>query len=141
MAAKHKKQHSTFQAQTAIDPDSVARMSRDVAETIKSPLPVGPFVRFEGAEPGKLLFSIRNWGGHAELMSFCVNITGSGTGSTINTRIQGFKTTQQKYMFIPVSPKQLVGYGAYTLFAQRLGQALHQNDPQCQSALIERPQA
>lgn len=35
MAAKHKKQHSTFQAQTAIDPDSVARMSRDVGDTIK----------------------------------------------------------------------------------------------------------
>lgn len=144
MAAKHKFQHSTFRAQTTMDSDSLARLAKDVSEQVGNRSSrIAPYVRFEGAEPGRVLFSVRAWNGHAELMSFCCDIAGDPTSgsTTLQTHIQGFKTTQQKYMgLIPMGPKTMLGYGSYKKYAQALAQALQRCDPGSRGELVERPQ-
>lgn len=142
--AKHSKQHATFKALTALDPDAVARLARDVGESIKNPVPGGAYVRFESASPGQLEFGIHGgahtWGNKA-VMTFLVDIgQGKGGQTSVDTRIDAFRTSRHSYMFIPVTPKMLEGYRTYKKFAEQFGAALAASDPTAQSSFIERPQ-
>lgn len=142
--AKHKKQHSTLQATTSLDPDRTAQLAKNVGDSIKSSIPGGAYVRFEGASRGQLEFSVRGgghtWGGGA-VMSFVVDIADSGGGlTTVDTHIDGFRTSRQTVFFIPVTPKALEGYRTYKRFANEFATALHQQDPQSVATLIEVPQ-
>ena len=143
--AKHKKQHSTLQATTSLDPDGAAQLVKHVGDSIKSSIPGAAYVRFEGAAPGQLTFTVRGgghtWGG-GPVMSFIVKIERNAGGLTIvSTHIDAFRTTQQTVMFIPVSPKSLNGYRTYKRFADELATALRQQDPQSVATLTEVRQA
>lgn len=140
MSATHKNQYSTLRLSTSLPPDQVAQIASAAAEKVKSSIPGRPFVRFEGATPGQLQFSVRSMGGHMELMTFVADVTASGEQTTATTRIEAFKTTQEKlFMFIPVSPKTLVGYGEYKRFAATLLADLTAVDASTTGSLVERP--
>jgi hypothetical protein len=140
MPAAHSKQGSTLRAHTRISPNQAAQLAKSTSGLVTAGMPGGAFVRFEGERPGRLLFSIRSLGGHAELMSFCVYVRRDPAGFTaLDTHIQGFKTAQQTYLFIPIGRKQLVGYSVYKTYARNLGSALQQVDPQSSCVLVERP--
>jgi hypothetical protein len=139
MAAKHKNQNSTFRATTVLAPDEVAKIAQQCGEKVKNTIPGQPFVRFEGAQPGRLNFSIRSLGGHSELMTFHAEVSATDGTTAVRTHIDRFKTTQQTFMFIPVSPKSLLGYSQYKRFASAFLADLKAADRSTTGELVERP--
>lgn len=139
MAAKHKYQHSTLGATTTLPPDQVAVIAKSSAEKVKNKVPGQPFVRFEGAQPGRLNFSVRNLGGHGELMAFHAIVEGGDGNTAVRTGIDMFKTEQQRVFFIPVGPKSLLGYGQYKRFAATLLADLQAADSSSRGQLVEQP--
>lgn len=141
--AKHKKQYSTLRATTSLDPDRAAQIAKHVGDSVTSSIPGGASVRFEGASPGRLDFTVRGgahtWGSGA-VMSFHMSIAADGYGRTaIVTEIGDFRTSQTTYLFIPVGPKLLEGYRTYKKFAEQFASALCQQDPQASTELVEVP--
>jgi hypothetical protein len=126
MAATPDRGSASFRARTCIAPDRIAALARDVGESIRGPLPGRPFIRFEGARPGRLTFTIRSWGGRAELMSFCINIF----------RDQRF--AQHRHLFIPFWSNTLVGYAVYRKYAWSPAKVLQRFDPHSVGILMER---
>jgi hypothetical protein len=82
----YEKHGTTFRAHTYIGPHEIARLAKHIGNSVRGRLPGFPFIRFEGAHPGRLMFSIRSWGGHVELMPFCIDIARDADGLTsVNT--------------------------------------------------------
>lgn len=75
--AKHKMQYSTLRATTSLEPDGTAELAKQVGDSVTSSIPGGASVRFEGATPGRLEFTVRGgahtWGSRA-VMSFHMSI-------------------------------------------------------------------
>lgn len=138
-AAKHKNQNATFTARTTLDPARVADIAKAAAATVKNSIPGQPFVQFDSERPGLLSFSVRNFGGRGVLMTFTTTITEAGGATTAQTRIGDFKTTQSTFMFIPVGPKSLLGYGQYKRFATAFERELRVADASATGQLVERP--
>lgn len=134
MAAKHKKSNATVEIESTLSADAVAALCQQLAPSVQG-------VRLEGATPGRVHFSIRGLGGFSELMTFRVDISDTPGGSRATTRIESFKTTQETIMFIPVTPKSLVGYRSYRNFAVKLGEEVQRDDPSARSVFTERPVA
>jgi hypothetical protein len=139
MAAKHKLSQSHTLVETQIDSAGVAEIAKSVGEQTKGNIAIGiNRVRFEGAEPGHLRFSIRALGDRMEIMTFQVTIQQQGAHTNVRTGIGSFKTRQQTMLFIPIAPKHLSGYGTYKLFMNNLATALRMEDPRAQVTLTER---
>ncbi|MBB2988141.1 hypothetical protein [Terracoccus luteus] len=138
-AAKHKNQNATFTARTTLDPDRVVELAKAAGASVKNSIPGQPFVQYDGGYPGQLNFSVRNIGGRNVLMTFTTSITEAGGGTTVQTKIDGFKTTQPTWMFIPVGPKSLVGYSHYKRFVAALERELKVADTSAAGQLVERP--
>jgi hypothetical protein len=135
----YEKQGTTFRAHTYIGPHQIGRLAKDIGNSVRGGLPGFPFIRFEGARPGRLMFSIRSWGGHVELISLCIDIRSDRNGLTsVNTHIEGMKPTRHKVRLIPMQAKQFVGYGIYKKYAQSLGEALQRFDPHRVGILVEK---
>lgn len=137
--AKHKNQNATYTGRTTLGPDRVADIAKAAAATVKNSIPGQPFVQFDGGHPGQLNFSVRNIGGRNVLMTFTMSVTQDGSGSSVRTKIGGFKTTQPTWMFIPMGPKSLVGYSHYKRFVTALERELKVADASANGQLVERP--
>lgn len=140
MAKPHKYAHSHIDVQTRLSADRVAELTMAIggntAATGMSTWRAA--TRFEGAQPGRTNFSIRGIGGFSEMITFHVDITDTPTGSSARSQIDNYKTSQQTVFFIPVSPKDMVGYGTYRKFMDSLSEAIRQEDPAAQVSVTER---
>ena len=137
---------ATFTASTSLSPLEVAQLAKAVGVSTHRFTPDQPFVRFEGAEVGTLLFSVRSMGGRTELMRFQVDVVSphsSGAGGTtqVSTWIVDFAITQPTCLFIPVAPKQLLRYREYLRFGLRLSERLLERDAASSNRLVECPAA
>ncbi len=84
---------ATFTASTSLSPLEVAQLAKAVGVSTHRFTPDQLFVRFEGAEVGTLLFSVRSMGGRTKLMRFQVNIVSAhssvaGGTTQVSTRIE-----------------------------------------------------
>jgi hypothetical protein len=95
MAATHRFSGSRLDLHTSLAPEQVAGISKRVGDGTKGNIRIGVnHVRFEGASPGRTVFSIRALGDAWELMVFHVAITADGADSSVRTGIDSFKTAQ-----------------------------------------------
>lgn len=136
MSRKHKYADSHFSIATRLSADRFAEVSKHVGETTKSL--AGGGVRFEGAQRGRTNFSVRTMAGYYELMTFHVTIDDTATGSSGRSHIDSYKTTQSTYLFIPISPKTMNGYGIYRKFMKDMCAAILTEDPLAQVTITER---
>lgn len=70
--------------------------------------------------------------------NFEVSILDRGEVRGMSSRITNYKTAQQSIMFIPVTPKQLLGFGAYKAFMEKVSAAVKRADPSAQTEVRER---
>ncbi|MEU8897059.1 hypothetical protein [Nocardia sp. NPDC048505] len=136
MSRRHKYADSHISVATHLPADRFAQITKSVGDTAKT-VGVGA-VRFEGAERGRTNFSIRAMGGFYELMTFHVAIDDAGGGSSGRSHIDTYKTTQQSYMFIPLSPKTMNGYSVYRKFMHEVRAAILREDPRARVTISER---
>ncbi|TSE00805.1 hypothetical protein FOS14_07310 [Skermania sp. ID1734] len=136
MAKLQKFHASHINIQTRLPGERLAQLSKAVGDDLGNKV---INVRFEGAQPGCTLFSVRGWGDMAEYLTFQMQIADSRYGSTGKSYIERYKTSQQTYFFIPVSPREMRGYGMYKAFIVRLGHAVRAEDPEAHVVIIERP--
>jgi hypothetical protein len=139
MAATHRFSGSRLDLHTSLAPEQVAGISKRVGDGTKGNIRIGVnHVRFEGASPGRTVFSIRALGDAWELMVFHVAITADGADSSVRTGIDSFKTAQRKmYGIIPTGPKSLSGYKTYKLFMHNLADAITAQDSSARSQITE----
>ncbi|WP_305780306.1 hypothetical protein [Nocardia nova] len=137
MAKRHKYADANLAVDSGLSSQRIAELSKYVSENIKSGV---TGVRFEGAGPGRTNFSVRGWGNHVEYLTFHVRISDAPHGATVRTRIDSYKTTQQTYMMIPISPKSMSGYSLYKRFMFALADAIRAEDPAATIAVTERVQ-
>lgn len=64
---------AVLQAKTCIEPDRIARLTREVERNVRT-VWYRPTVRFDEAGPGMLRFSVRHWRSRFPVMSFAVVI-------------------------------------------------------------------
>ncbi|MEV0252038.1 hypothetical protein AB0H76_36015 [Nocardia sp. NPDC050712] len=136
MSRKHKYADSHISVVTRLSADRFAHITKDVVDAAKT-LGVGA-VRFEGADRGRTNFSVRTMAGFYELMTFHVTIADTSGGSSGRSHIDTYKTTQQTYMFIPLSPKSMNGYSVYRKFMNEVRAAVLREDPGAQITITER---
>ncbi|WP_405494492.1 hypothetical protein [Nocardia sp. NBC_00511] len=135
MSKRHKYAGSHLAISTGLPASRIAELSKYVGEEIKSGVTA---IRFEGAGVGRTDFSVRGWGNHVEYLTFHVVISDAAHGATGRTVIDSYKTTQQTYMMIPISPKTMNGYGLYKRFMTKLADAIRAEDPRADVAITER---
>ncbi|QLY28181.1 hypothetical protein H0264_22605 [Nocardia huaxiensis] len=136
MSRTHKYADSHFSITTRLSADRFAEITKTVGDNTKT-IGVGA-VRFEGADRGRTNFSVRSMAGFYELITFHVAITDTPTGANGRSCIDTYKTTQQSYMFIPLSPKTMNGYSVYRKFMNEVRAAILAEDPQAQVVIAER---
>ncbi|NMM83977.1 hypothetical protein B2J88_06330 [Rhodococcus sp. SRB_17] len=135
MVATHKLSNSHITVSGRLSADRLAELAHYVAENAGSTAKI----RFEGSQAGTISYSIRSWVG-ASMMTFDVHITNQGDCSSAKSKIDMFKTTQQTMFFIPVTPKQLLGYSMYKRFMEGLALAVRAEDPNADVQIIQQPQ-
>jgi hypothetical protein len=139
MAATHKWSGSTISITSSLPADRLAEISKTVGEATKGNAMIGlNHVRFEGAATGRTNFSIRAMADKIEFMTFHVTIADAPNGSTAASRIDRFKTKQQKLlMLIPLGPKTIMAYKTYRLFMTNLQSAVTAADPASRIVVTE----
>lgn len=131
----HKFADARIEFSTQIPADRIAEISRDVAESLGHAR--GPRARFEGADVGRTLFSVRDSKGRQEYMTFCIQIRDEGTGSRGQSSIDEYKTTQQNYLGVPIEPRQMAGYEGYKSYLSEFGAAIKNEDPGAQVTITD----
>jgi hypothetical protein len=111
---------SSIEVKTRLSGPRLAEISEYVAETVAAR---GALVRYEGAESGRTMFSVRDTGSRAEDMTFHVAIANRNPrGSTGRTRIDS-------YAMMPLTPDHTACYALYTRFMRRFGDIVRIEDP------------
>lgn len=123
MAKPHKKAGTAIQIASVLPADRLAGICKGAADEGK--------IRLDDAQSGRLLFSVRGAVAPTKihLMAFEVCLSSSDGRQIMTSRILKYKTTQSTYLFIPVSPKRMVGLSAYEKFMQRFGEQVQRADP------------
>lgn len=135
MTAPSAEQGASFRAQTCIEPDRIAHLARDVSEEVEGGF---RFIRFEGAAPGLLSFSVRTRIAQAELMSFDVAIAQRDDGSTsLSTYVCGGLARNNIASWVPAVTWSL-GHEIYKRYARELAVALARFDPMSTAVLLDR---
>ncbi len=137
MTALSAEQGASFRAQTCIEPDRIAHLARDVSEEVQGGFPKA-FIRFEGATPGRLSFSVRTRIAQAELMSFDVAIAQLDDGSTgLSAYVCGRLASNNIPSWVPALAWSL-GHEIYKRYARELAGALARFDPMSTAVLLDR---
>ncbi len=131
MAASHKKSGAYHEIRSSLPPARIAAIAKQVADN-------GGGARFEGADGGDVHFSIRGLIKAFEVMTFVMRISADQSGTVARTSIRNFKTSQEKFMLIPVSPKSLEGFSAYKKFGTRVAEAVRAEDPAAVATFVDR---
>ena len=137
MTAPSAEQGASFRAQTCIEPDRIAHLARDVSEEVHGGFPKA-FIRFEGAAPGRLSFSVRTRIAQAELMAFDVAIAQLDDGSTsLSAYVCGGLARTNIASGLPAMTWSL-GHEIYKRYARELAGALARFDPMSTAVLLDR---
>ncbi|WP_157546441.1 hypothetical protein [Mycobacterium sp. IS-1742] len=137
MTAPSAEHGASFRAQTCIEPDRIAHLVRDVSEAVQGGFPRA-FIRFEGAAPGRLSFSVRTRFTQAELMSFDVAIAELDDGFTsLSVDICDRLTHNKILPWLPLANWSL-GHEIYKRYARELAGALARFDPMSTAVLLDR---
>lgn len=137
MTAPSAQQGASFRAQTCIEPNRIAHLARAVSEEVQGGFPKA-FIRFEGAAPGRLSFSVRTRIAHAELMSFDVAIAQLDDASTsLSTHVCGELGSNSIASWVPAVASSL-GHEIYRRYALELAGALARVDPMSTAVLLDR---
>lgn len=137
MTALSAERGASFRAQTCIEPDRIAHLVRDVSEEVQGGFPKA-FIRFEGAAPGRLSFSVRTRFPQAELMSFHVAIAQLDSGFTsLSAEVGGRLARNTIASWAPAMTWSL-GHEIYKRYARELAEALARFDPMSTAVLLDR---
>jgi hypothetical protein len=133
-------QGAIFRAQTCIEPDRIALLARDVSQSVHGRFP-RTFIRFDGASPGQLQFSVCTRFARAELMSFSVDIAQLADGFTsLDTRVLAEPLAVRAAACLPVPRGAPAAYELYKRYARELASALTRFDPLSTAVLVEQEQ-
>jgi hypothetical protein len=73
------------------------------------------------------------------MMTFSVSFASVDGGSQARSRIESFRTKQEMFLgFIPVGPRELLGWNWYQNFMRKFDRAVRAVDPSAQIEIIER---
>jgi hypothetical protein len=132
---------ATFRAQTCIEPDRIALLARDVSQLVRGSLR-GGVIRFDGATPGCLAFSVRSRMARSELLSFRVDIARRDDGLTnVDVHIRDHRVASRQPAGLPDPAEPRQGYDVYKRYARELATALARFDPQSTAILVETSEA
>ncbi len=130
MAKAHKYSRSRLEIDTSLPGDRALDLARQAIETQSG-------VHLAGTGDGSLLATIKSWAG-VKLLQFRVSGRPAGGRTRVATEILDYRTSQMTYLFIPVGPKSMEGYGAYRNYMKALQQVVQAADPSARCAITER---
>lgn len=133
MAKSHKHADDAIAVTSTLPPDRLAELCKQAADQSRGSIRRGAHqIRLEHADPGCLVFSVRDRqiGGRMEYLSFEVTLAQHDGQQRMTSRIKTYKTQQPTMAgFIPAGPKSLVGLHTYREFMQRFGDLVKDADP------------
>lgn len=137
MPDQHKLAGAHVAVTTSVSADRLAALARYVGINTRRGLNK---VRFEGATPGILHFSIRSLDAvRPSKFAFHLQIQDASSGSTARSGIDSYLMTQDRYMhFIPAGRWKMQGYGSYKLFMTNLRDAVRLEDPAAEISITRR---
>lgn len=129
MAKAHKHAGSHLLIGTALAASRVAEIAADLTSDIEQ-------LRFHGADKGVLHFTINNpRTPRVEWLVFVVAIGADGDRTTARTEILRYTTNQSRVAFVPIASLEMLGYGEYVTFMDRLAGQVRLEDP-CSTATV-----
>ncbi|KUI39030.1 hypothetical protein AU194_16955 [Mycobacterium sp. GA-2829] len=135
MTAHSAEQGASFRAQTCIEPDRIAHLARDASEEVQGGF---RFIRFEGAAPGRLSFSVRTRFAQAALMSFDVAIAQLDDGSTSLSAYVSDPLAGNGIAAWTPAARWSLGHETYKRYVWELAGALSRFDPMSTAVLLDR---
>ncbi|WP_291378702.1 hypothetical protein [Demequina sp.] len=131
MAAKHKYQHAHVTASSkTLQPEALLKLARDVIGEIKE-------AQVDETLDGGLSVLVRSWA-KVKLMHFAVLASESNGVSQVTSEILEFRTNQATLLyFIPIGPKELLGYKPYKNFMELYAKAIKTVDPAATVRVVE----
>ena len=133
MGKPHKYHRSRLEIDTSLSGDRVLELARQVVEAQSN-------VHLAGAVDDAMLATVKSWTA-TSLLQFKVAVRAGGERTHVATEILSYRTSQPTYMFIPVGPKSMQGYGIYRSYMQALQQVVRAADPSARCAVTERDAA
>lgn len=132
MAASHKFQHANVEVISSLPAEKLLAIAQDVVPGIKQ-LNMGA-----SAHDG-FGVTVKSWA-KIPIMEFTVTAATQADGTTrVVSEITHFLTQQSKvFIFIPVGPKELLGYGQYKEFMRTYADAVRAIDPSARATVTER---
>ncbi|GAA2183685.1 hypothetical protein GCM10009785_28330 [Brooklawnia cerclae] len=121
MAKKHKYHNAGLTLSSALTPAQLLTIAKQVAGTLK------PLV-LDAETPSSLRFLVKNWA-RVTFMSFGVDVASEGARTALTTTIAEYQTSQATVFFIPIGPKEMLGYGEYRSYMRALADAVVAADP------------
>ncbi len=132
MAKNHKYHQARVEAESQLEPSLLIDIAKHVAFAMQKQ---GISVQGEGDHTLHLV--VKNVFRVTQL-EFYVNVEPRGFRTHIETDIVRYLTNQVKVLaFIPLGPKEMLGYKQYRNYMQSLANAVIAADPSAQTALIE----
>lgn len=129
MAKPHKYAGAHVDVMTAVSADQVRRVAHQVIENIKE-------VTIESETPAGFTLNVRSWA-RVRQITFYLTINATESGAHARTEIDWYLTSQAKFLFIPIGPKEMVGYKAYRRFMQTFARAVQSVDPSARTSIVE----
>lgn len=130
MAAKHKYSGSHVEVKTSLEPAKVLALATQAAETFKE-------ISVVGEDASTVALVIKSWA-KVQLMNFSVNVSATDGSTVARTEIDGFRTQQSTFMFIPIGPKELLGYKSYKRYMALFAEAVKAVDSKATYHVQER---
>lgn len=129
MAKEHKYHHSRIEIDTALTPEQALDYARQVAETVKA-------ARYRGDYEGGVALEIKSVFG-LSLIDYSVEAKTHGKRTHVVSTLDGYRTSQSTFMFVPVSPKTIEGYGEYKRYLRTLASVIAAADPTAIHVMVE----
>lgn len=137
MTALSAERCTSFWAQTCIEPDRIAHLVRDLSEQVQGGF-TRAYIRFEGATPGRLSFSVRTRVARIQLMTFDVVIGRLDGGLTSVCVAVGERLAHNRLAALAAAVTRPLGHETYKRYATDLAGALTRFDPMSTAVLLER---
>jgi len=129
MAKRHKYHSAGLKLSSALAPAQLLAIAKQAAGTLK------PLV-LDAETLSSLRFLVKNWA-RVTFMSFGVDAASEGARTTLTTTISEYQTSQATVFFIPIGPKEMLGYGEYRNYMRALADAVVAADPSATFAITE----
>ena len=137
MGKLHKHENQSITVTTKLDPSQLEGLARRAAEkrsgsgasaAMTGLQNSGQKAEVIGAGPAAILLKV-GAPMNANLMKFSLLMTNQDGKVTVKSDIESYKTNRQTFMFIPITPTNMIAFDAYKAFCRRFVDAVKAEDP------------